>query len=697
MKARQKIKKNRIEKLKNFEKAGILPYPDKVDERQEIENIISNFKKLEGKKTILAGRIRNMREHGGSTFLDIEDDSGKIQIYLKKNKIGKDSYQFFIQNFDIGDFVLFKGKLFQTKKGEKTVEANDYQILSKSLLPLPEKWHGLQDKEIKFRKRYLDLIMNKEVKKRFEIRSQIIREMRKFLEDEGFVEVETPILQALPGGAAAKPFKTHLNSLDLDLYLRIAPELYLKQLIVGGFEKVFEIGRAFRNEGMDREHNPEFTMCEFYWAYQNWNGLMEFSERLICNLIKKTKGSLKFEYQGKQIDFMLPWTRIKFRDCVLKESGIDISKIKDEKILRKEIEKLGIKTKGEIGYGKLCDLLFKEKVRKKMIQPVFLTEHPIELCPLVKVSQKENINQRFQLIVCGMEIVNAYSELNDPQEQLKRLEKQVEIGKRGDEEAPRKIDKDFIEALEYGMPPCAGWGMGVDRFVALLTDTSHLREIILFPTMKPKEEISNNDGKFKKAKIENQNLGINLKQANKLLNKYIKDKITKLHCVESMAIMKGMAEHFGEDEEKWGIIGLLHDIDWELTKENPSGHTVEAIKILRDDGASDFLIETIVSHCYGNKQCGKNKNKKRNSRIQHCLAAAETLTGLIVASVLVRPDKKLNNLSLESLKKKFKSKNFAANCDREIIKECEKAGLSLDEFLEIGLKSMQKIAGELGL
>ncbi len=306
------------------------------------------------------------------------------------------------------------------------------------------------------------------------------------MEDNGFIEAETPIFQSLPGGAAAKPFKTNLKALNLELYLRIAPELYLKQLIVGGFEKVFEIGKLFRNEGIDREHNPEYTSCEFYWAYQNWQGLMEFSEKLICNLIKKTKGSLKFEYQEKQLDFTPPWPRIKFRDCVLKESGIDISKIKDEKILRKEMEKLGIKTKGEIGYGKLCDLLFKEKVRKKIIQPVFLTEHPIELCPLVKVDSKENISQRFQLIVCGMEIINAYSELNDPQEQLRRLEQQVEIGKRGDEEAPKNIDKDFIEALEYGMPPCAGWGIGIDRLVALLTDTSHLREIILFPTMKPK-------------------------------------------------------------------------------------------------------------------------------------------------------------------------------------------------------------------
>ena len=482
-----KLKKIRLEKLEEIKKAGIDPYPAVSERTHLIEEVLKSFEKFSKskKEIILVGRIRSIRGHGGSTFVDIEDASGKIQVYFKQDALGKEKYKFF-ENFDIGDFIEIKGTLFKTKKEQETLEAADFKILSKSLLPLPEKWHGLQDKEIRFRKRYLDLIMNKEIKKRFEVRSQIIKEMRNFLEDNGFIEAETPIFQSLPGGAAAKPFKTNLKALNLELYLRIAPELYLKQLIVGGFEKVFEIGKLFRNEGIDREHNPEYTSCEFYWAYQNWQGLMEFSEKLICYLIEKTKGSLKFEYQEKQLDFTPPWPRIKFRDCVLKESGIDISKIKDEKKLRKEMEKLGIKTKGEIGYGKLCDLLFKEKVRKKMIQPVFLTEHPIELCPLVKMNSEKNISQRFQLIVAGMEIINAYSELNDPQEQLKRLEQQVEIGKRGDEEAPKNIDKDFIEALEYGMPPCAGWGIGIDRLVALLTDTSHLREIILFPTMKPK-------------------------------------------------------------------------------------------------------------------------------------------------------------------------------------------------------------------
>jgi len=483
-----KLKKIRLEKLNKIKKAGFDPYPAKSERTHLIEEVLKNFDKFfEGKKEIvLAGRIRSIRVHGGSTFADIEDVSGKIQIYFKCDILGREKYEFF-KNFDVGDFIETKGTVFKTKKGEETLEVIDFKILSKALLPLPEKWHGLQDKEIKFRKRYLDLIMNKEIKKRFEVRSQIIKEIRDFLEDNGFIEVETPIFQPLPGGAAAKPFKTYLKALNLELYLRIAPELYLKQLIAGGFEKVFEIGKLFRNEGIDREHNPEFTSCEFYWAYQDWQVLMKFSERLICHLIKKIKGSLKFEYQGKVLNFTPPWPRIKFKDIILKETKIDISKIENEKAIRKEIEKLGIKTEGVIGCGKLFDLLFKEKVRKKMIQPVFLTEHPIELCPLVKVDPEKNISQRFQMIVCGMEIINAYSELNDPQEQLKRLEKQVEIGRMGDEESPKNIDKDFIEALEYGMPPCAGWGIGIDRLVALLTNTSHLREIILFPTMKPKK------------------------------------------------------------------------------------------------------------------------------------------------------------------------------------------------------------------
>jgi len=455
----ENLKQVRLKKLENLKKAGINPYPAEVSRTHTNKEALDAFDKLVapakgesasgGKKITLVGRIRSIRGHGGSTFLNIEDGSTslatgtQIQAYLKKDGVGEKNYNLFLDTIDIGDFVELSGVLFKTKKGEKTLEVKKWKILTKAILSTPSDWYGLEDVEERFRKRYLDLILNKEVKEKFIKRSEIITKIRKFLDENGFLEVETPMLQTIAGGAKAKPFKTHLNTLDMDLYLRIAPELYLKRLLVGGLEKVYEIGRNFRNEGMDREHNPEFTMLEFYAAYWNYETMMDFTEKLLKSLDTKI-----FSAKGGSA------------------SGGKFKRIEYDKIVGNKDEK---------------------EVFEKIKEPTFVINHPTEISPLSKKLEKDPKKvARFQLVVNGLEICNGFSELNDPFDQKERFDAQEKERKAGSQEA-HPYDKDFIEALEYGMPPAAGIGIGIDRLVVLLTESKTLREIILFPTMKPKE------------------------------------------------------------------------------------------------------------------------------------------------------------------------------------------------------------------
>ena len=479
------LRKTRLKKLEAIKKAGFSAYPEKTKRTHKIEEALKEFNTISRskKEIILVGRIKAQREHGGSTFLNIEDGSGNIQAYFKKDRVGERAYKFFLDNFDIGDFIEVRGILFKTKRGEKTLDAADFKMLAKSLLPLPEKWHGLQDIEERYRKRYLDLIFNPETKKKFKLRSAIIKEIREFLEKEGFLEVETPILQPIYGGAKAKPFKTHLNALDLPLYLRIAPELYLKRLLVGGFEKVYEIGRVFRNEGVDKAHNPDFTILEFYWVYADYKDLMKLTERMFDTIIKKIFGKLIIEYEGKKINFKTPWPRIEFSQIFKKYTKINLDDIHPE-ALKKEAKKLGIGVEKGAQIAEIADAIYKKYCQPEIWQPTFIINYPSGSFPLAKQLEKEPKKlANFQLIIAGWELVNAFSELNDPIEQRKRFKEQEKIFKEGFEEAQR-VDEDFIEALEYAMPPAAGFGMGIDRLVALLTDSHSLREVILFPTMR---------------------------------------------------------------------------------------------------------------------------------------------------------------------------------------------------------------------
>ncbi len=479
---------HRREKLKKLKEKNINPYPYSFKRTHTSSEIIEDFEKLEGEQTEvkIAGRMISLRLHGKSLFAHLKDGAGKIQIYVKLNEVGKEKFELF-DLFDIGDFVGVSGKVFKTKTGEITVRTADFCILSKSLRPLPEKWHGLQDKELRYRQRYVDLIVNDEVKKIFLFRTELIKAIRKFLDDLGFVDVETPILQPLYGGAFARPFITHHNALDIDLYLRIADELYLKRLIVGGFEKVYEISKSFRNEGMDRNHNPEFTMLELYQAYADYSDIMELYEKLLNHAATQVLGSNKFEFEDNQIDLTPPWRRIPLLESIKEYAGVDLTD-KSEEETRKIASELNVKEDLNRPKGKLIEAIFETQVQPHLIQPTFITDFPVEMSPLAKHHrEKEGLTERFELFIGGCEMGNAFSELNDPFDQRERFLQQAELAKRGDEEA-QMLDEDFIRALEYGMPPTGGLGFGVDRLVMVFTNTHSIREVIFFPQMRPVED-----------------------------------------------------------------------------------------------------------------------------------------------------------------------------------------------------------------
>lgn len=482
------IKKTRLQKLESLKKKGINPFPARSTRTHTLGEALGGFETLKTNTIVtLAGRVRAVREHGGATFLNIEDGTGSIQVFLKQDILG-DAYALFLGTVDVGDIIEARGKLFVTKRGEKTLEAESWKILTKALAPLPEKWHGLTDVEERYRRRYLDLLMNKDVRALFETRARVLHAARLFLAGEGFIEAETPMLQTIPGGATARPFETYLNALDMDLYLRIAPELYLKRLIVGGFEKVYELGRNFRNEGMDRTHNPEFTMLELYVAYADYEYLMQFTERLFGAVLQDALGGSSIMWNGETINFgETPWKRVEFGTLVNSALGEDYTKISLPD-LKNKMKELGIKTDPKIAKhrGKMIDEVFKKLALPSIVQPTFVINHPTEISPLAKAHEDnpEKV-ERFQLVVGGLELVNAFSELNDPEEQEARFKGQEKLKQGGDIEA-QSHDKDFVEALEYGMPPTAGLGIGIDRLIMLLTNSSTLREVLLFPTMRPR-------------------------------------------------------------------------------------------------------------------------------------------------------------------------------------------------------------------
>ncbi|MDR2634363.1 MAG: lysine--tRNA ligase [Clostridiales bacterium] len=474
----------RREKLTELKAAGKDPFEIvKFDKNADSAAIISDYAGYEGKTVAIAGRLISKRIMGKASFGHVLDGAGLIQCYFRRDDLGESLYDEF-KKYDIGDIVGVTGRVFTTQKGEISIHADSVLLLAKSLLPLPEKFHGLKDEDLRYRQRYVDLIANPDVKRTFVLRSKIISAVRAFLDAEGFVEVETPILNTVAGGASARPFVTHHNALDLDMYMRIAPELYLKRLIVGGFEKVYELGRLFRNEGMDTRHNPEFTTVELYQAYTDYHGMMDLTERLFVYAAEKTVGTLDISYQGKPLSLKGPWKRMTMLEAVKEYTGIDFNKgaLSD---LVKKAETLGVGFTSDVTWGKALYTVFDQLVEDKLWQPTFILDYPVEVSPLAKKKPSDKrLTERFEFFITARELGNAFSELNDPVDQRERFIAQAKERAKGDDEA-QMTDDDYVTALEYGLPPTGGLGIGIDRMVMLLTDSFSIRDVLLFPTMKP--------------------------------------------------------------------------------------------------------------------------------------------------------------------------------------------------------------------
>jgi lysyl-tRNA synthetase class 2 len=485
----EELIQSRLDKLQKIRSRGIDPYPARYHRSHTTQEAIALYRTAEDgsgglPQVRVAGRITAMRIMGKAVFLDIKDGYGKIQAYLRRDIIGEGKYSL-LQDFDIGDFIGAEGEIFKTRTGEVTVKVSDFTMLSKSLQPLPEKWHGLADVEKRYRQRYLDLLSNEQVRHTFEVRGRVISTMRRFLDERGFIEVETPVLQSLAAGALARPFATHHHALDQELYLRIATELHLKRLIIGGFDRVYEIGRIFRNEGISTKHNPEFTTLESYQAYADYHDVMEMVEQMVSFIAREVLGTMRISSGELTVDLSPPWRRLTLREAIKERSGIDFEAFPDARSLEAGIRETGLSVDDGLNWGKLVDFLLSHTVEPHLIQPTFLMDYPVELSPLAKRKPgSERLVERFEAFAGGMEIANAFSEINDPLEQRERFREQDRMRALfGDEEAER-IDEDFLLALEHGMPPTGGVGVGVDRLVMLLTGQPSIREVILFPQLR---------------------------------------------------------------------------------------------------------------------------------------------------------------------------------------------------------------------
>lgn len=673
----------RIDKLNELQAQGKDPFEiTKYDRTEFSQDIKDNYEKYEGKDVSVAGRIMAKRIMGKASFCTIQDSKGKIQSYVSINDLGEESYKAF-KTFDIGDIIGLKGFVFKTKTEEISIHAKEVVLLTKSLRDLPEKFHGLKDVDLRYRQRYVDLIVNPEVKETFLLRSKILKEVKNYFDNEGYLEVDTPILSTIAGGATARPFITHHNTLDLDMYLRIANELYLKRLIVGGFDRVYEMGRMFRNEGMDIKHNPEFTNIEFYAAYQDYNDMMNLSENLIRTVAQKCLGTAKINYQGTDLDLESPWKRITMIDSIKEVTGVDFNTIEtDEEAIAIAKEKNVEIEDSKKTRGYIINAFFEEFVEETLIQPTFICDYPVEVSPLTKRKPSDKrLVERFELFIDGREYGNAYSELNDPIDQRGRFVEQLKQREAGDDEA-NMMDEDFCMAIEYGMPPTGGMGIGIDRLVMLLTNSVSIRDVILFPTMKPlKSEEKKSSVKVEKSY--DYSNGISREKALEILKKYNKEDFHIRHALTVEGVMRYFAKELGENAEYWGNIGLLHDVDFEMY---PEEHCQKCIELLKEEGVSEGIISSICSHGYG--ICS---DIKPDHIMEKILFATDELTGLIWACAKMRPSQSTEDLEVSSLKKKFKDKKFAAGCSRDIIKQgAELLGWELDELFEKTILAMRQ-------
>ena len=678
--------KVRREKLAALQENGKDPFViTKYDVTHHSREIQDNFDTMEGKTVSIAGRIMSKRVMGKASFCNVQDLQGNIQSYVARDSIGEEPYADF-KKYDVGDIVGVEGEVFKTKTGEISIHAAKVTLLSKSLQILPEKYHGLVNTDIRYRQRYTDLIMNEEVKSTFVMRSKIISSIRRYLDGQGFLEVETPMLVSNAGGAAARPFETHYNALDEDVKLRISLELYLKRLIVGGMERVYEIGRVFRNEGLDTRHNPEFTLMELYQAYTDYNGMMELTENMFRHVAKEVCGTTLIPYGEEMIDLGKPFAKMTMVEAVKKYAGVDFDAIKDTAEAKKIADEKEVHYEERHKKGDILNLFFEEFVEEHLVQPTFILDHPIEISPLTKKKpDNPEYVERFELFITCREMCNAYSELNDPIDQRERFKAQEEALAAGDEEA-NTTDEDFLNALDIGMPPTGGIGYGIDRLVMLLTNSPAIRDVLLFPTMKSLEKKSSDGVKTvkKDAGHAAKQSSISREQALELLKKYNKEPFHIQHALTVEGVMRWYAKELGhaEEEEFWGITGLLHDIDFELY---PEEHCKKAPELLREAGVSEDMIYAVCSHGYG--ICSEEEPKLEMEKV---LFAADELTGLIWSCALMRPSKSTMDMEVKSLKKKFKDKKFAAGCSRDVISQgAEMLGWELDELFDKTIQAMR--------
>ncbi|MDD4319154.1 MAG: lysine--tRNA ligase [Candidatus Peribacteraceae bacterium] len=733
----------RLKKAGQIRLLGGLPYASTFPRTHKLAEV----KDLaDGTPASVAGRVMLKREMGKMTFMTLQDLSGRMQIALRANEVGEEKYDQALSLIDLGDIIGVHGERFTTQKGEPTVLVKEWTMLTKALRQPPEKWHGIADQETAWRQRYLDLLSNRETLERFRKRSLFLRLLREFYWSREFIEVETPTLVNAASGALATPFQTHHNAYDMDVFLRIAPETFLKECLIGGFDRVFEVARCFRNEGLDPSHLQDFTMVEHYAAYWDYTHNMTFTEELLTTVLKEMVGTLELEIPDrdgnlKKVDFTPPWPRLSIREAVKKASGIDIEDANSKGALLEAISKQGITldvAMDQLGYGSLVDQLYKKVSRPSIVQPTFLVEHPIELSPLARRNDfNPRLTDRFQLVVGGWEVVNAYSELVDPVDQAERFEAQAKASGDGDAEAHRK-DDDYVKALEYGCPPSSGWGMGVDRIVALLTQQKNIRDVVLFPLMKPlrPEEEDNSEGALHEAEKkkptkprnpkstqqqqssvssdssvssvsslntlinspptllpQNAEYGHLLPAAHGLLEKHA-DK-TKEHLIATGAVMESLAARFGGDPQTWKVAGMLHDLDWDHLEKDAEKHCGTTLEqLLATIEAPQELLADIRSH-YAEKYGAEHP---LDTWLRKALYCADELTGFIIAVALVRPSRKLADVEVKSVKKKLKDKSFAAQVNREQILRCETLlGIPLDEFIGLNLEAMKKVAAEIGL
>jgi lysyl-tRNA synthetase class 2 len=722
---------DRIEKIKKLREMGDNPYKERYDisnpisdlsavSQETLPNAEEAIKNPQAKYSI-AGRIITFRSHGKLSFAQLQDQTGRIQICFMQDLLDKERYKFATKMLDMADFIGCKGELFITNHGETTLLITEFDILSKTMRPLPEKWHGIQDQELKYRKRYLETTTDRSTFDRFMFRAKFMQAIREYLNENNFLEIETPTLSSSASGALAKPFQTHHNALDEDFYLRIAPETYLKKAVAGGFERVYEFAKCFRNEGIDPSHLQEFTMLEYYASYWNYEDNMKFTEKLMEHLTTTLYGTTKVKFQDGEFDFKAPYPRVSMRDLIFGDCGIDIYKTETVEELRAAIKEKGIKLDetDTLARGNLIDTLYKKVSRPKIKNPIFLIGHPIDLSPLARRNDDNpSITDRFQLVVNGWEVVNAYSELIDPIDQKNRFIEQSQAKAGGDEEA-MMFDYGYLEAVEHGMPPMSGWGMGIDRIVSLLTDQDNIKDVVMFPLMRPDSDeerkvqalvddyykdsdlkpISVKAPKTSKANSSSAfDPGFTREQAIELIEKYVNPNLQPhLYFVE--AAMKQLAEFYGhaEQAELWGLVGLVHDIDWSITEPAYNDGDIlahcgpELDRILGEVNASSDLIEAVRSH-YHTLELALDTDLKK------ALYAVDELCGFIVAVTYVRPSKKMEDVKVSSVKKKFKDKGFAAKVDRSLITTCEQnLDTPIDKFIEVTLEAMKKIAADQGL